>query len=464
MAEPVISLRNIRKSYERRYQQFLYREFFNWMVRRKPVDHLFWALDDISLDLYPGETVGIIGENGSGKSTLLKILSNVTDPTSGTIEINGRIASLLELGAGFHPHLTGRENIYLNGVILGMTKRTIDEQLDQIIEFSGIRDHIDQPVMTYSSGMYVRLGFSIAIHLNPDVLLVDEVLAVGDEEFQRKCKQTLRELHDKGKTILIVSHDLNAIRDLCSRIYWFKNGKIEMEGDREQVTFNYLTYVGAVMGMTSLTNGPLTILFERGKVILFWKGIEITKNCCIFTELFAANRSQWSLSAHWEILEFDKTEFTARSIWDTFPIEQTWRLKLISSHQFRFLVEMRVRSEFELRTDALNIMLTDSYTEWFSPTESGFFPSEFFEEYGQRIIKVGNGQPHVGVRAVKENRLSLPQLDINLISPTDHFMPQVSNTDAKCRSRTIHFARSESSEYYNEQTAQFEVLFNFEEI
>ncbi len=464
MAEPIITLRNIRKSYVRRYQQFLYREMLYWVTRKKNTNNLFWALDDVSLDIYPGETVGIIGENGSGKSTLLKILSNVTDPTSGQVQINGRVSSLLELGAGFHPHLTGRENIYLNGVILGMTKKEVAEAFDRIVEFSGIKDFIDQPVMTYSSGMYVRLGFSIAIHMNPDLLLVDEVLAVGDEEFQRKCKQTLRDLRERGKTILIVSHDLSAIRDLCSRVYWLKQGRIEMEGDRDVVTFSYLTYVGVTLGMSTLSKGPLTVLFERGKLILFWKGIELTKNCCIFTQIFASNQSQWSVDAKWEIITFDPHHLRARGIWTLLPIEQHWSIELLDENSFIWRVRMIVRSDFDIRTDTVNIMLTDDYRQWFSRSASGHFPEEFFEQFGQRIINLGADEPCVGVKAVRLNRFTLPCVETEIVTSGEKFIPQVTNTEAKIRSRTIEFSRSENKDYYsNPQGVEYELVFRFEE-
>jgi len=179
-------------------------------------DH-FWALKDISLDIKQGDRVGIIGKNGAGKSTLLKILSRITTPTEGTIKIKGKVASLLEVGTGFHGELTGRENIYLNGAILGMRKRRIDEKLDSIVEFSGIEQHIDTPVKRYSSGMYVRLAFAVAAHLDSDILIADEVLAVGDAEFQKKALGKMQDLSTgEGRTVLFVSHNMGAVRNLCN--------------------------------------------------------------------------------------------------------------------------------------------------------------------------------------------------------------------------------------------------------
>ena len=190
----------------------------------------FWALKEISFDVHRAEALGIIGHNGAGKSTILKLLSRITTPSGGEITINGRLSALIEVGSGFHPELTGRENVYLNGSILGMTRREISDKLDSIIEFAQLRQFIDTPVKRYSSGMYVRLGFSIAAHLDPDILLLDEVLAVGDAAFQRRCVERIIELKKNGTTIVFISHDLRAVQQLCDRVILLKNGCIEADG------------------------------------------------------------------------------------------------------------------------------------------------------------------------------------------------------------------------------------------
>lgn len=203
----------------------------------------FLALDDISFSIKYGETFGIIGPNGSGKSTLLKLISNIIQPNSGKINIDGTVSALLELGAGFHTDLTGRENIYINSAILGMRKREVDKRFDQIVRFSELEKFIDTPVKNYSSGMYMRLGFSIAINVNPDILLVDEVLAVGDQSFQAKCYKAIYDIMKRGKTIIIVSHDLETISDLCSRAAFLKEGKIVDLGNPIMVVSQYRAYV-----------------------------------------------------------------------------------------------------------------------------------------------------------------------------------------------------------------------------
>jgi lipopolysaccharide transport system ATP-binding protein len=199
-----------------------------------------WALDDVSFGVEEGEVLGIIGRNGAGKSTLLKVLTRITTPTKGRAEIRGRVGSLLEVGTGFHPELTGRENVYLNGAILGMRRREITRKFDDIVEFSGIGKFIDTPVKRYSSGMYVRLAFSVAAHLEPEILLVDEVLAVGDAEFQRRCLGRMEDYSASGRTVLFVSHNMQAMAQLCDRVVWFDNGRIVKDGDSTQIVAEYL--------------------------------------------------------------------------------------------------------------------------------------------------------------------------------------------------------------------------------
>ncbi len=199
----------------------------------------FWAIDKLSLTLNRGETLGIIGVNGSGKSTLLRLISGIYPPTLGRIAVKGRIGTLIALGAGFHPHLSGRDNIYLNGVILGMTKKEVNSRLDEIIEFAGLGEFIDSPVATYSSGMTVRLGFSIAIHSSPDILLIDEILAVGDINFQKKCLEKIEEMK-KEKAVIFITHSLSHIYRICDKVAWLQNGSIKLLGEPVDVVREYI--------------------------------------------------------------------------------------------------------------------------------------------------------------------------------------------------------------------------------
>jgi lipopolysaccharide transport system ATP-binding protein len=207
-------------------------------------DEEFWALRDVSFDVQEGEVLGIIGRNGAGKSTLLKVLSRITEPTTGEIRTRGRMASLLEVGTGFHPELTGRENVYLNGAILGMTKREIDRDFDEIVAFSGVERFLDTPVKRYSSGMSVRLAFAVAAHLRPEILVIDEVLAVGDAEFQKKCLGKMQDVAGSGRTVLFVSHSMAAISSLCPRSILLVSGNMASDGPSGEVILSYLASVG----------------------------------------------------------------------------------------------------------------------------------------------------------------------------------------------------------------------------
>ncbi|HEY1047333.1 MAG TPA: polysaccharide ABC transporter ATP-binding protein [Bacteroidia bacterium] len=208
---------------------------------KKGSSEYVWALKDINFEVEQGEVIGIIGKNGAGKSTLLKILSRVTSPTTGQIKINGRMASLLEVGTGFHPELTGKENVFLNGAIMGMSKSEIKSKFDEIIDFSGVERYIDTPVKRYSSGMYVRLAFAVAAHLEPEILIVDEVLAVGDAEFQKKCLGKMKDVSGQGRTVLFVSHNMGAIQSLCNKSIYLKHGTIQQSGPTDKIIQHYLS-------------------------------------------------------------------------------------------------------------------------------------------------------------------------------------------------------------------------------
>ncbi len=233
-----VSIENVSKSYRIVHNVVQHSTLAEQFVHKlthpraaRPESETFWAVRDISFEVGRGEVVGIIGRNGAGKSTLLKLLSRITEPTSGQISLYGRLGSLLEVGTGFHPELTGKENIYLNGAILGMRRREIDAQLEAIVEFAGVSQFLDTPVKRYSSGMYVRLAFAVAAHLNPEILVIDEVLAVGDMEFQKKCLGKMKDVASGGRTVLFVSHQMQAIQALCQKAVFLKAGRLDFYGD-----------------------------------------------------------------------------------------------------------------------------------------------------------------------------------------------------------------------------------------
>jgi lipopolysaccharide transport system ATP-binding protein len=249
---PIIDVSHLSKEYElgqsihrENLREFLVRNLnpLAWgkkLAKKSKQSRKFWALDDVSFEVAQGDVVGILGRNGAGKSTLLKIISKVTDPTKGSITLRGRLGSLLEVGTGFHPELTGRENVYLNGAILGMSKAEIDGCFDAIVDFSEIGKFLDVPVKRYSSGMYLRLAFAVAAHLNTEILIADEVLAVGDVAFQRKCLRKMSEVARQGRTVLFVSHNMSAVADLCSRGIVLDSGKLTFDGSAKQAIQLYI--------------------------------------------------------------------------------------------------------------------------------------------------------------------------------------------------------------------------------
>jgi lipopolysaccharide transport system ATP-binding protein len=278
MSIPAIEFEGVSKSYVIRHQKtrYLKDRLTNALQRLNPFLRSespttiedFWALRDLSFRIYAGESVGIIGPNGSGKSTTLKILAGVTQPTSGRVSVNGKLGALIEVGAGFHPELSGRENVFLNGSILGMKKSEIRTRFDEIVDFAELEKFIDTPVKHYSSGMYVRLGFSVAVHTNPEILLVDEVLAVGDLSFQKKCFDKMEQLKQGGRTFILISHSMEQIESLCERTIMLKDGRMVADGSPADVARIYIQQQGAKESEPVLANRGPRVLHSTGEVEL----------------------------------------------------------------------------------------------------------------------------------------------------------------------------------------------------
>jgi ABC-type polysaccharide/polyol phosphate transport system ATPase subunit len=243
LSDVAISIKGVSKLFHKQNQR-TFKELIPALFGRKKVIESFWALKDIDLEIKKGETIGIIGPNGSGKSTLLKLIAGVSNPTQGEIGVHGKVAPLIELGAGFHPELTGRENIYLNGIILGMSRTEVAAKFKQIVDFAEIWDFIDQPVKLYSSGMYLRLAFAVAVHTDPEILLVDEILAVGDASFQDKCFKKMDEFKQNKVTIIYVSHSLESVEKFCDKVLYINHGKMMGYGETEKIIKQYLEEIG----------------------------------------------------------------------------------------------------------------------------------------------------------------------------------------------------------------------------
>lgn len=446
----LIELKNISKYYSLYYKEPLLTTAILRNIKRARKE-IIRALEDISLEVKRGESIGIIGENGAGKSTLLKILTAVTTPTTGVITINGRIGSLLELGTGFHPYLTGRENIFLCGAILGMKRQRIKELFNEITDFADIGKFIDAPVSVYSNGMYLRLGFSVAVHMDADILVVDEVLAVGDEEFQTRCLSKIGELTKEGKSLVIVSHDLNLIRSVCQKTGWLTSGHLQSFGNPLQVTSLYLLDVSRRQGMAIIDNFPLTLVFQKGKLLLFWHGIELTKNLCGYTSIFSLGSWQDSTQAQWEV-EKKGNKLTATGKWFKIPVIQTWEIET-AGNTIVWQMVLIVTTPFRIDHETINLMLSESFTSWQTNLSDGEFPHEFKEGFWSRSVSITKDKPFV---MVKPQDSSLPKVNFELNNTQNDYIGVIANTDSVYRARVIQYERKKmSAEYLPEERYSF---------
>ena len=344
----------------------------DWLMGRR--QEMFTALRNISFTVGAGESLGIIGRNGSGKSTLLSILAGVTLPSEGRVAVNGRVASLLELGAGFHPVLTGRENVYLNAGLLGMRHAQTDAVFDDIVRFSGIGEFIDQPVETYSSGMYVRIGFSVAVHSNPDIFLVDEVLSVGDEEFQRRCRVKIGELREQGKTIVFVSHDLGVVNTLCERVILLSEGcMVQRETTQKTISF-YLRQVGAEKGIHVFSRGAEEAIQCEGRVSLYHKGNETTAAGGISMDMSSLGQYHNSTMADWTVTEKRPSGCTARGRMTRLPLSLVWDMNFDGQGLFVWEAAMECEREVQMQHISALVHLPVAFNRWLYGDFGGGFP------------------------------------------------------------------------------------------
>lgn len=340
--------------------------------RRRAVERVT-ALHDISFMVESGESLGIIGSNGSGKSTLLKILAGVTIPTSGHVVVRGRVASLLELGAGFHPLLTGRENIFLNARILGLRRDRVEQVFEQVVEFSGISEFIDHPVYTYSSGMYVRLGFAVAVYADPDVFLVDEVLSVGDEEFQRKCRVRIGELREQGKTIVFVSHDLGIVNSLCDRVILLSKGAVMARRTPQETIDFYLRQIGREKGIHTIGAGALEGIFTHGRLSLFHDQRETSAVPGFQMQIMSMGQSHESAAGDWEVIERGPARCVARGRLPRLPVTHHWDIRVENGRVvWNFAIECE--QDLPLQLIQANLFLPAIYKFWIYGELSGTFP------------------------------------------------------------------------------------------
>ncbi|MDD5691786.1 MAG: ABC transporter ATP-binding protein [Candidatus Omnitrophica bacterium] len=333
----------------------------------------FWALRGVSFSMEKGETLGIIGENGAGKSTVLKLIAGMLNPDRGQVNVSGRVAGLLELGAGFQPELTGRENIFLQSELFGLSREEIDKGHRKIVDFAEIGKFIDAPVKCYSQGMFVRLAFAIAIHMDPDIFLIDDTLSVGDEYFQKKCIKEIFKLKESGKTVVIVTHDLALLQKLCKRAIFLKNGMMVSDGNASKTTSFYSQALGSPKGSAIIRKKDLSLVFNNGRVLLNWKGNQITAPSGIYTAFGLSGRWYNSSQAEWELRD------TAGMLMATgkFPhlgLTQIWSLRVSDDNEISWDMEIEPEKEAPLPEVYFNAFLDKGYNKWVLDQDAGDFP------------------------------------------------------------------------------------------
>ena len=309
----------------------------------------FWALKGLNFEIAKGETVGIIGENGAGKSTVLKLIAGMLRPDRGEIEVGGKVSGLLELGAGFQAELTGKENIYLIAGLFGLSKVEVEERFDRIVEFAGIGRFIHAPVKCYSQGMFVRLAFAIAIHVEPEILLIDDILAVGDEYFQRKCIGKIFEVRDQGATIVIVTHDMNMLKRLCSRAIFLKDGRVIKDDLPDKVIPLYTQAVGVKEGVEVLEDEFLTAVFNNGRLFLNWQDKTLTPSPGAYAALYIGGKWYNSSQADWEVKREGGNKLVATGKFYQLMLTQTWKLELSANHEIKWDIEIVIDEPLEIQ-------------------------------------------------------------------------------------------------------------------
>lgn len=375
--QPILEIKNISKVFRLNHQRASYeslRDRLSSMFSSAGEKEIFHALHDVSFSVQPGETVGIIGKNGAGKSTLLKILSRITPPSSGSIKVRGKMASLLEVGTGFHPELTGRENIFLNGVILGMRRKEVENKFDAIVDFSGVEKFLDTPLKHYSSGMQLRLAFAVAAFLEPEILIIDEVLAVGDAEFQKKCLSKMEDVSRSGRTVLFVSHNMSALQTLCNRSILLEKGCVKMDDSSADVIREYLFINLGNAVFTKNTKGVTGTIFK--KIELLRPPGNDGSSAEVFFEIFSSEDRSVALDIRLQSYSNAPAAFGSLG---TFRTDQLIR---ITKGDNRFVVSFEM-SSMANGLYTLSADLTQPHKEYFDRAEQALFFENAFQSNDQ---------------------------------------------------------------------------------
>ncbi len=413
----------------------------------------FWALRDINFEIGQGECIGVIGENGSGKTTLLNLIAGILTPDEGEIKVHGRVAALLELGVGFQPNLSGRENIYLYGAVLGIDKKVIDARFDEIVRFSELERFIDAPVRTYSAGMYVRLGFAVAINIDADIILIDEVLAVGDESYRLKCIERIMELKKAGKTIIFVSHDVALVEQICNRVIFLKDGRIVCDDAAEIGVNLYLDYVREKRKslylyyirekekrkkIAILNNPMLDLSLKEGKMTLSWDGRELTKVWGLYTLFLYDDVWIGSHAAQWDIEKRDDGIVFIHLKWAAIGAEQTWCIKFEADGSIGWDVLMKTEEPNRITQSQMGILLTEGYEGWAYGQRKGKFPKITPQDDVWREVTAKDGLARfAAVDRISKGDGVLPMVILDISDNKEGDFVLIGNTEYKTGARVL---------------------------
>lgn len=370
----------------------------------------FWALRGIDFSVETGETLGIIGENGAGKSTVLKLIAGMLNPDRGQVNVAGSVSGLLELGAGFQAELTGRDNILLQSELFGLCREEINKRYQQIIDFAEIGKFIDAPVKCYSQGMFVRLAFAIAVHMEPEIFLIDDSLAVGDEYFQRKCVKEIFKIKERGKAVVIVTHDMAMLEKLCKRTIFLKNGMMVGNGETSKTVSFYSQALGSPKGIAVIERKQLSVVFNNGRILLNWKGKLITPSSGVYTTFGISGAWYSSTQAEWNVEE-SNGRLVARGEFYHLGLSQIWRIEVGDNYEIKWEIEIETETDIQLSQIFANVMLVDGYKQWFVDLEQGEFPAVKEEDKNWKPVFVKNGPAAcIGVYPQDSSSGSLPTL------------------------------------------------------
>jgi len=413
----------------------------------------FWALKGINIDIGKGEVLGVIGENGAGKTTLLNIIAGMMKPDKGTIEINGTVSAIIEIGAGFQKDLTGKENIYITSSLFGLTDEEISKKYDAIVKFADIGRFINAPVRAYSTGMYMRLAFAIAIHVDPDILLIDDTFAVGDIYAQHKCINKVFELKEQGKTIIFVTQDIEMSKRLCTRGIFIRDGVIIKEGPIDKLCTYYMESVGDKKGIALVQKGQIGVIFNNGKFALRWKDRAITQGSAGCAAMRSSSREYLSTTATWQVHKTEKDgEITAIGTWPDFNVSEYWKIVFLNEKEFIWEIGINVIEETFIERFFMSAVFTDEYKNWFTLEDRADFPDKFAHLLEWECAAIDDSANKViGFKGNSNIEEILPTIIFDRIQDNANMSCQIGNTGSDISGRAIicQYAPAHLGKIYN---------------